>query len=340
MATQTLANPADVANRLRTHFSRKLLDPIEHELVLQQFAAAPEDIPANGGSKTIRFFRRRSASTTDVQALTDGTAINTFTEVASGYVDCTLAQRGEAARLSDVLQAVDIFNWMQQNVQCLSEDAALDFDTITRNAIRTGMHNSNGNFERFAGVTNTGNSATDFASLAALSAANANFTRTRALACATQLRKSKVPAIKGNYVAVVCPEIMHDIRLDTTWVASATNSKPDALYNKEVITLDGVRYVEGTNPFQETAYGTYAGAGTVFSAWFLGRQAFGCPKLSKLGNPLKPQVIVVNTPDSANPLNQFVTLGWKAFWNACLLSTNLSGDPTRLVQFRCKSTFA
>ncbi len=125
MAIQTLANPADVANRLRTHFSRKLLDPIEQELVLKQFAAEPEDIQANQGAKTIRFFRRRSASTADIQTLTDGTAISTFTEVTTGYVDCTLAQRGEAARLSDVLMAVDIFNWMQQNVQCLSEDAAL-----------------------------------------------------------------------------------------------------------------------------------------------------------------------------------------------------------------------
>lgn len=340
MATQTTTNPADVANRFQTYFSRKMLAPIENNLVLHQFADAPEDVPANKGAKTIRFFRRRPASTTDVVSLTEGTPITTFTEVTTGYVDCTLAQQGEATKLSDVLMATDIFNWLQHSIETMGEDCALNFDTVTRNVLRTAMNNTNGLFERFAGVTNTLNSGNDFASMMALSAANASFTRLRALACMTQLSANKIPAIKGNYVAVTCPEVMHDIRQDTTWLEAAKYSQPQKIWNREVITLDGVRYIEQNNPFRETTYGTFAAAGAAYTTWFLGRQAYGCPKLSKLGNPLKPQVIINNRPDKADPLNQFVTAGWKAYWNATPLWTNLSGDPIRLVQFRSKSTFA
>jgi N4-gp56 family major capsid protein len=340
MATQTLTNPADVANRLQTYFSRKLLDPIENTLVLDQFAQT-EDLPANMAAKTIRFFRRRQAGA-NANPLTEGVAIAAYAEVASGYVDCTLSQRGEAAKLSDILQWTDIFNWLNQNVDTLVEDAALDFDTITRNAIVTGLNNSNGNYERFSGVQNTGNSAADFTSLAGLSpAAGASFSRNAALACATQLMSHKVPRMNGGYVGVLPPQVMHDVRKDPTWILSAQYGKQETLYKHEVITLDGIRYVEGTNPFVESVYGTYNSAGSIFTTMIIGRGAYGTPKLTKTTSPMKPQIIINNKPDKSDPLNQFTTLGWKAYWGAVALITNLAvgDDPPHFVLYRSKSSF-
>jgi N4-gp56 family major capsid protein len=341
MATQTLTNPADVANRLQTYFSRKMLDPIENTLVLDQFAVT-EDLPANLAAKSIRFYRRRQAGQ-NASALTEGTPINTFTETASGYIDCTLAQRGEAAKLSDILQWTDIFNWLNQNVETLVEDAALDFDTLTRNSIISGLNNSNGNYERFSGVQNTGNSATDFASLNGLSpAAGASFSRNAALACATQLMSHKVPRLNGGYVGVLPPQVMHDVRKDPNWLLSAQYQDKSALYKHEVITLDGIRYVEATNPFIESAYGTFNANGSIFSTLILGRGAYGTPKLTKTTSPMKPQIIINNRPDKSDPLNQFTTLGWKAYWGAVALITNLAvgDDPPHYCIYRAKSTFA
>ncbi len=345
MSTQTTTNPADIANRLQTYFNRTMLEPIENTLVLYQFAQYG-DVPANKGAQTMRFYRRRQADRSNVSGLTEGVAISTFAEVTTGYVDVTLSQRGEAAKLSDILQWVDIFNWVKQNMDTLIEDAALDFDTITRNALITGLTTTlaNSKFERFAGVQNTGVSATDFASLAGLNPnAGAAFSRNGALACATQLMSQKVPRINGGYVGVLPPQVMHDVRKDGTWLLSAQYQDKQALYKHEVITLDGIRYVEATNPFTELGtYGTLDTSGnsqTIFSTIILGRGAFGTPKLTGTASPVKPQIIVNNKPDKSDPLNQFTVLGWKAYWNAIAILTSLANDPAHYCIYRSKSTF-
>lgn len=354
-------------DRLQTYFSRKLLPHIVNELVLDQFANT-EDLPGNMASQTIRFFRKRQASNTDVQTLTEGTAISTYTQIPWGHVDCLLKQRGEATKVTDVLRAVDLYKPLTQNIETIGEDAALDFDTIVRNAIlanpagnvdttQVTLYGSNTGFERFSGVTNTLVSATDFTSLAALSAAQAKITRLSALGCATKLKTSKVPMINGNYVAVICPEQMHDIRQDTDWLTAATRVQAGrALYKREVVELDGVRYIEHNNPMRETVYGTPLAAtvasttDTVYSALFLGRGAYGAPNLTNKtagSSPYKPQIIINDKPDKSDPLNQFCTAGWKAFYGSVLLWPKTSTGSTAsaadmcpfVVALRTKSTF-
>lgn len=175
--TNSSTNPTDVSNRLQTLYSKKLLPHIENQLVWDQFGQR-ESIPANLGSSTIRFFRKRAASTGGVVALVEGTPITTFTTMEMGYVDLPLKQRGEACKITDILRAIDLFKPLEQNIETMGEDAALDFDTITRNSIVANpataahgltstlatLYGSNSGFERFAGVVGTNVSATDFAS--------------------------------------------------------------------------------------------------------------------------------------------------------------------------------
>lgn len=362
--TNSSSNPADVANRLQTLYSKKLLPHVENQLVWDQFGQR-ESIPANVGSSTIRFFRKRAASTSGVVALTEGTPITQFTTMEMGYVDLPLKQRGEACKITDILRAIDLFKPLEQNIETMGEDAALDFDTITRNSIVANpavaahgltstlatLYGSDSGFERWAGLVPSGTSATDFASLAGLSAAQAKITRIVALGCATKLKAAKVPTLNGQYVAVVCPQVMHDIRQDTDWLTAATRvNGGKALYKRELIELDGIRYVENTNPFQETVYGTYAAAGIVYSTTFLGRGAYGVPGLSGKqagSSPWRPQIIINDKPDKSDPLNQFVTAGWKAYWNSVLLwpKVGTSGLTTAdaipfCVNLRTQSTFA
>jgi hypothetical protein len=65
------------------------------------------------------------------------------------------------------------------------------------------------------------------------------------------------------------------------------------------------------------------------------------PKLSgsKAGSdPRMPSMIVLSQPDKADPLNQIVTIGWKAFYQAALFLTNEASDKPHLVQLRAKAT--
>lgn len=346
MAAVTTSNPADFANRIQTYFNPKLLEALDFELVLANYGWR-KAYPANG--LTIRFFRPRAANTTGVGAISEGTTSTTLTEVAVGHVDITLAQRGGIATITDLTQAIDLINTVQLYHRTMGADAALDFDTVIRNALRTGLHNSDAAyganyFERFAGATNTGDSDVDFGTFHALSAANAKFTRARHLACITQMRSARVPMIGGKYVVAVPPQVIHDIRQDTDWVNAATQVNNNALYKRASIMLDGGVFVEHDNPFREAAtYGTYSASGANFSVFYLGDGAFGCPELSNKragGSQFGPRIIVLAAPDKSDPQNLKTTIAWKSLWGAGPLITNVAGEVPHYLQFRCKSTWA
>jgi len=336
VATTTTSNPASQADKIQKHFSKKLLAYAQHNLQLAQFGQEGE-LPKNVGSNTVRYFRRRDAKTDDVVELSEGTPINTFTEVTYDHVDIALKQYGEAAKITDIVTMTDLFNMLQQSIEAMGDDCELHHDTVVRNAIVASMLNSDSLNERFAGVTPSGNSSADFGDLELTSASNAKFTRAAALAAVTQLkhRKNRAPKINGSYVCVLPAELCHDLVQDDDWLEAAKYSNVKALYNNELGYLDGVRYVEATNPFVEgSTYGTFDDTGAIYTAMFLGRDAFGCPKLSGTTSPKAPKIIVNDQPDKSDPLNQFITAGWKSYWNAEVLHKKF------LVLLRAKSTFA
>ncbi len=345
-ALVTSSNPADFSNRTQTYFNPKLLASLLYNLVLAEYGQKGK-FPAIGTS--IRFFRPRAANTSGVGTIAEGTTPTNLTETAVGYVDVALAQRGALAKITDIVQAIDLLNTVQVYVKTMGLDAALDLDTVIRNSLITGLANSNGTytryFERFCGVSNTGNSANDFATQAALSKSNAKHTRANHLGAITTLKAAKVPMINGKYVAVVPPEIMHDMRQDTTWVSAAVYDVGTLWKNAQMV-LDGAVFVEATNAFAEYAtYGTAgadAGNGLIYSMFYLGADAFGIPELAndKAGSSAYgPKLIILAQPDKADPLNLVVTIGWKCFYGAAPLITNVAGEQPRYVIVRAKSTF-
>lgn len=346
MAAVTTTNPADFADRIQTFFNPKLLKALDFALVLASYGLR-QAYPAHGA--TIRFFRPRAANTTGVAAIAEGVTPATLTEVAVGYVDVPLAQRGAHATITDLVQAIDLLNTVQLYVETMGADAALDLDTVIRTALMTGLNDSNATyganyFERFAGVANTGNSANDFATMHALSAANAKMTRARHLANITQLRAARVPMIGGKYVVVTPPQVIHDIRQDADWVAAATQVNNSALYKRSTIELDGGVFVEHDNPFREAAvYKTLDAAGANFTVHYLGQGAFGCPELSNKragASPMGPRITVLANADKSDPHNLKSVLAWKAFYGAKAFITSVAGEVPHYLNFRCKSTFA
>lgn len=345
MAAVTTANPADFASRIQTYFNPKLLKALDYELVLQSYGLR-KAYPAHGTS--IRFFRPRAANTTGVGAVTEGTTPATLTEVAVGYIDVALSQRGALATVTDIVQAIDLLNTVSLYVETMGKDAALDLDTVIRNSLVTSLNDSDATytgayFERFAGVTNTGVSATDFATMHALTAANGKFTRARHLSNITQLRASRVPMIGGLYPVLTPPQVFQDIRQDADWVAAATQVNNQALYKRGQIQLDGGVFVEHDNPFREGAtYKTYSATGANYTVMYLGADAFGCPELSNKragGSQMGPRISVLANADKTDPLNLKTFIAWKAYWGAKAFITNVSGDVPHYLLFRCKSTF-
>lgn len=346
MAAVTTSNPTDFADRIQTYFNPKLLKALDYELVYANYGLR-QAYPAHGTS--IRFFRPRAANTTGVGAITEGTTPTTLTEVAVGHVDVTLSQRGAVAQITDLVQAVDLLNTVSLYVDTMGAEAALDLDTISRNALVTALADSDttysaGYFERFAGTTNTGDSSADFTTFNALTTSNAKMTRARHLACVTQLRAARVPMIGGKYVAITPPQVIHDIRQDTDWVSAATQVDNQALYKRGQIELDGCVFVEHDNPFREgSTYKTFSATGANFTVHYLGQGAFGIPELSNKragASPMGPRMTILSNPDKSDVLNLKTLIGWKAFYGAKAFITSVSDDVPHYLSFRCKSTFA
>lgn len=374
-AAATTSNPSDFSTRTQTYFNPKLLKALQFSLKIAQFGLS-EGYSTIGD--TIRFFRPRKASQSYINAqaltglsvtplvtpttLTEGVKPTNLTEVGIGYLDIKMTQRAGYAELTDRLQAIDLLNTLKVYTKTMGEDAALDYDTVIRNWLISALYASNGQdangndggyFERFAGVTNSGTSSTDYAALLAASKTNGKMTRDAHLAVITQLKTSKVPKIGGRYVTLTSPQVIHDVRKDTTWVQTGQYQAKEQLFKDMVIELDGCVFIEQNNPWIEGAtYGTESttdpGDGLIYSNIYLGEAAFGIPNLSNKqagGSQSAPRLIILNQPDKADPINQKTTIGWKSFFGAGAFiatsdgSTRFSGERPHHAILRTKSTF-
>lgn len=319
-----------IAGQLQKHYDPKLLLHAKQELRLNEFGKKPTPLPKKAGSKQIAWQRRVVGAANNVQTLVEGTPIAVFTELTYEEVTATLVQYGEASRFTDVSEWVALNQLLKDGIALMGEDCALKADEITRVVIIAGV--------TAAGQKRYGSGLADFTALSAATQAQGKMTATDALNAATRLKINRAPKIGGYYIGVIPPQVSRDMMDDGDWLESAKYSDVEKLYKGELGRIHGVRFVEATNPhIEDEAEGTYDivddnGDGLIYATIITGADAYGVANLTGQG-PEKPQIIIVNTPDSANPLNQFVTAGWKAFYTAKVLNENF------MVVLRSKSTF-
>lgn len=367
------------SNRVLSYYNKQLLQAIQLNLRLSNYARQ-QSVPKSTGFNGIRFFRPRRASRTGVGALTEGTVPTTLNDVNVGYIDIKLAQRGSLAKISDIVTATDLLDTLDVYSKTLGADAALDLESVnwhaicskagtadadgTANPIPSGqltLNGSNTMFERFAGVTQTGNSVNDYNTFRAASVASGKITRPVHLGCITQLKNNGVPMINGKYVVIIPSPVLYDLRQDTTWTNTAQFNPDQLLWKWAQFELDGGVFVEAMRPdllFIEdasqaaaTGYGVHApsaastasasDAGAIYSTLYLGEDSFGIPKMvgDAGSDPATPSLKIVKNPDSGNPLGQFIFVGWKAFYMSALLWTSEPTDVPHCVQLRTRSTF-
>jgi len=315
-----------VSNTIQPHFSKKLLEKAVPLLRLAETAQL-EELPSNIGATSVRFFRPPEPSLTGTgapAALSEGVAPTAYRDIAYTPIDVTLAQRGQVAKVTDIANNVGLFNYLNQAIELMSEEFALDFDTLIRNPL---AHPSTGLVKRYAqGLAN-------FAGLAAASAANGRLVPRDLLDAMTALRIARAPTFNGKYVAHLPPQLIRDLLEDADFREIIRNNHAEKIFKGEVGEYFGCKIVDNTNPFQEDeTEGTYAPTfnsggtnqtGFIYTAMIVGRGCYGAVNMKKLGaTPHKPQVIIVDKPDSNNPLGQYILAGWKAFEAAVVLNRN------------------
>jgi N4-gp56 family major capsid protein len=311
MALQTRLS-AGLVDTLQDYYSQQLLEHQVDELHLAQFAQQG-DLPKKTGADTVRYFRRAKAAASNVQALGEGVPITVYRELEFEHVDVALVQYGEAAKISDILSVTDLISTLDNQIAAMGEDAALHADGTIRDAIVSGT--------TAAGQKRYSQALANFAALAAATAAGGCAVDADFLDAVTRLKKKNAKRFGGHFACIAPPDVLRDLQVDTKWVDVNKYANAEEIMKGEVGRWRGLRFFETTNEFREDsegAEGTYAADGDIFTSIVLGKGAFGAPKLAEQ-NPFSPQIIICNKPDKSDPLNQFITAGWKAFWNAKLL---------------------
>ena len=310
LTNTTNAGTDDVKNSLQTYFDKKLLEQTLKNIVLDQFAyKAP--LPAKIGSKDVKFFRYPESDTTDIDALTEGTApaAADYKRLELESVSCTLTQYGQVVGITDLLSAVELFNHMEQATIQNGQDAALKVDEILRNKLGSDV---TGKQKRFAGA------ATSYATVGGTDDA---MTALDILDASTNLRVNNARTSNGYFTAVMAPEVARDLMNDDDWLEASKYGDVDQLYKGEAGRYMGVRVVTTTNPFRANTQYTYNAAGTKFSTFVVGDQAYGGVNLSTM-SAYSPKMIISQGADKSDPLAQLTTVGFKFYYGCEVLQAS------------------
>lgn len=365
MAMQTTSNPASLAALQQIFLDQNYFNELEFNLKFHKYGIG-RSVPANSGHTSVRYFRFRKATTAYVQRMgvdyNEGVVPTTIAEVPVGYIDCYLTQAIQRHQISDIELAIDLIEPKKRNAKSLGKDMALYFDTVCANSMfanpaisanlvdsrQATLYNSNTAFERFNIPTPTLNSANDFATLSAASASASKMSRAFHIACMTQLEENDVPMVNNRYPVITAPRVINDMRQDSSWFSAAVyNAEALKLFPGGEFELDGGIFVATTRSFREGAtYGTRDDTGSIFGVAYLGDEAFVVPKLSsgKAGGAGdSPIITVIDTPDHANPANQFAQITAKTYYGAALIynpTTSAASDVPHVVLGRVQSTFS
>jgi N4-gp56 family major capsid protein len=171
----------------------------------------------------------------------------------------------------------------------------------------------------------------------------------------TRLKRNRAPLINGSYVLATDPRVARDLMRDSDWLnASNYGNKGQPFYKGEVGSIYGCRVVTQTNSFVSKGSavdtdefinttspngGGLVATKDIIASFFFGNESFGIPHLTG-DDPLSPKIVITDTPDKSDPLNQLVTVGVKLYFATLRLAagnTASTGNPVWYLVHRTKT---
>ena len=293
---QNTTGASGMSAEMKTFYEKRLIDQAEPALVHDQFGD-PYPIPANGG-KNIEFRKYDSlpkATTPLTEGVTpDGQTMNVSTVTAE------VRQYGGWVPITDTLQLTSIDNNILQATKIIASQAGRTLDTIVRDVLAGGTN------VLYAPKIGEGGVETAVTSRATLDA-TCQLTSDLIARAATQLKAMNADPFGTSFVGIIHPYVAYELRRDPDWIDVHKYAQPDEIYNGEIGTLHGVRFVETSEAKIWKGTGCPAGL-AVFSTLILGAHAYGSTEIE--GGGLEHIVKQLGYGD--DPLNQRASVGWKA----------------------------
>lgn len=293
---------AGLSAEMKTFYSDYLIDLAEAKLVHAQFGQKVT-IPAHAG-KTIEFRKYDSlpkAMTPLVEGVTPtGDKMNVTTVVAG------LNQYGSYVALTDVFKVTAIDDNLVQATKLLASQAGRTLDSVVREVLNAGTN-----------VQYADGSVASRSLLAGGKTSGNNYLTVDAIRKAVRTLKAQnaEPFEDGNFVAIIHPNVSHDLMSDEKWLMPHMYVDTDEIYENEIGKIAGVRFVESTEAK------IFEGAGhenrDVYSTLIIAQNAYGVTELAGMG--LKHITKQMGSGGTEDPLDQRGTAGWKAMQGAVIL---------------------
>ena len=304
MPDTTLNSTATVSAEMVKFYNKRLID-IAKPLLAYRRHAEESVIPKNNG-KTInwRNFKKFEVKT---DTLTEG-VIPAGNKITIEPIEAHLAWYGDYVKISDQLELTALDPIIAETVERYGLNAGETLDKLA------GLEMCSGTNVLYAGGVNARGNLTKDAVL----------TLNHIFRAAQFLKANSAPMIDGSYFAVVHPDVV--CQLFTYLGENGTNpfidvhkySATKEIFDGEIGKIGGVRFIESANAITTTVDGN-DGSLPVYQTVVYGKGALGCAKLS--GGNLETIIKQRGRAGTADPLNQFSTVGWKAA-DACKILNN------------------
>ena len=232
---------ASLSAENKTFWDRALIVLAAPELVHDQFAQQ-RDIP-KGGGKTIEF--RQFDPLPEITApLTEGVTPE-GQELSVSSATATVSQYGGYVTTSDVLDMTALDPVVNEATKLIARQAGETLDTITRDVVNAGTNvlyatgKTSGTANSSAPTSRTALGYTD-------GGTNHNIAVEDVKRAVRALKRQNAPKIKGDYVAIIHPDVAFDLMKDPEWLNPKQYADPKDIYAGEIGKLYGVRFIENT----------------------------------------------------------------------------------------------
>lgn len=258
-------------------------------LVHDQFGQA-RNIPKNGGKRIE--FRRFEQLPKALTPLTEGVTPEGQTMTVT-KLEAEVKQYGGYVSLSDQISMTAIDNVVVEATTSIGNQAGGTLDTISREALNAG--------------TNVLYAEGQVSSRAEI-AADMKLTVKAIKMAVRALKVQNTQKINGHYVAIIHPDCSYDITNDERFIEVVKYKNPERIYEGEIGTLEGVRFVETTEAKKFVKAG--AAGIDVYSTLLIGANAYATTNIE--GGGLETIIKPLGSGGTSDPLNQRSTVGWKA----------------------------
>lgn len=282
------AGSGQLSNQVLTAYQRVAMFALRSQTVFDQFAKVkPGNVTSPGNPVKFLFWSDMTQATTALTETVDVDAVG----LSDSLITVTPAEYGNAVLLTIRIQTDDFLVGFDADVaNLLSYNMVDTIDRLARNAIDAGGTE----------VIHTGATAeTDIVAADDLTVALVRNQR-------AQLASDSVMPWGGNsYGAVIHPDVAYDLKSETgdgAWAAAAQYSDAMRIWNDEIGTFAGIRFIESPR----TKINADGGSGNVdvYTTYFFGQEF-----LAK-AESIAPHMVLGPVTDK---LRRFQPLGWHTY---------------------------